>query len=147
MATYSFLDVNAAITGPGGAFSLGSGSGAAKEGIDVEQVDELDTLTVGADGAYMHSLHAGRAGKVVIRLLKTSPTNALLSALAAFQRTSGANHGRNTITIANAQTGDVITCQGAAFAKIPKITFAEEGGTNEWEFLAGRTDVLLGSGA
>ena len=36
MATYSFLDVAATITGVGGSFSLGSGAGAAAEGPSYE---------------------------------------------------------------------------------------------------------------
>lgn len=147
MPTYSFLDVQAAIAGPGGTFSIGSGSGNSEEGITVEPSEEIDTMTVGADGQVMHSLHANKSGKVTVRLLKTSPVNALLSAMLAFQRTSGANHGQNNITIKNITTGDTITCQQVAFAKVPTITYAKDGGMNEWDFNAGIIDVGLGSGA
>lgn len=147
MPTYSFLDCQAAITGPGGTFSIGSGSGNSEEGITVEPAEEIDTMTVGADGQVMHSLHADKSGKVTVRLLKTSPVNALLSAMLAFQRISGANHGQNTITIKNIVTGDSITCQQTAFAKVPTITYAKDGGMNEWSFNAGIIDVGLGAGA
>jgi len=145
MATYSFLDVQAAIVGPGGVINLGSGSGAAEEGITIEQIDELDTMTIGADGTPMHSLHASKAARVVTRLLKTSPTNALLSVMVALQRQSGLLHGQNTITINNLATGDVITCQRVAFGKVPAITYAKDGGLIEWEFMAGITNVTLGA--
>ncbi len=145
MATYSFLDTQVAITGPGGSFSMGAGAGAAEEGITVEPTEEFDTMTIGADGQVMHSLHANKGGKVMVKLLKTSPTNSLLAAMLAFQRTSAANHGQNTITIVNTASGDSITCQQTAFAKVPTITYAKEGGMQEWAFNVGILDVGLGA--
>lgn len=146
MFTYSFLDVQAAITGPGAAFSLGAGSGNSKEGITVEPTTAINAMTIGADGSGMHSLIADKSGKIRCRYLKTSPINAMLSAALAFQRTSGANHGQNTITIVNSTTGDTITCQQVAFAKVPTISYETEGGMNEWEFEAAIIDVALGNG-
>lgn len=145
MATYSFLDVQAAIVGPGGSFGLGSGSGAGEEGITITPTEEIDNMEVGADGAAQHSLIANKSGKVSISLLKTSPTNALLSGMMAFQRTSGANHGQNTITLVNNVTGDTISCQQVAFAKVPDLNYKKEAGMNTWEFNAGVIDPGLGS--
>lgn len=147
MATYSFLDFVGAIVGPGGGFPLGSGSGNAEEGVTITMTEEKDTMTVGADGSYMHSLHAGKSGKMTVRLLKTSPTNALLSTMYGFQTTSSQFHGINVLTFANPATGDLITGQGAAFAKLPNLTYAKDGGTNEWEFNVGKIDMVLGTGA
>lgn len=144
--TYSFLDVQASIVGPGGGFALGSGSGAAEEGITIEPTSEIDIMTIGADGSPMHNLSADKSGKMTIRLLKTSPTNALLSAMLAFQRGSSANHGQNTLTVTNTNSGDVISGQLVAFAKVPAINYAKEGKFNEWEFNAGIIDVALGAG-
>ena len=145
MNTYSFLDTNAAIVGPGGAINLGSGSGSAEEGITVAPTGDINTMTIGADGTPMHSLHADRSGKITVRLLKTSPVNARLSQMYAFQTSAGANHGQNTLTLANRLTGDVITCQLVAFEKAPDITYAKEGGNNEWTFAAGIIDRSLGT--
>lgn len=145
-ATYSFLDVKCSITGPGGGFSLGSGSGNSEEGITVEPSEELNTMTIGADGQPMHSLHANKSGKVSVRLLKTSPVNAQLASMLAFQRASGANHGQNTLSVVNIVSGDTITCQAVAFSKWPTLNYAKEGGTNEWSFDAGIIDQGLGAG-
>ncbi len=147
MSTYSFLDVQASIVGPGGAFSLGSGVGAAEEGITVAPTEDINTMTIGADGTSMHSLHANKSGSVTINLLKTSPVNKQLAQLYAFQTASGANHGRNTISVGNSQTGDVITCQQVAFQKHPDIVYAKEGRFNSWTFHAGIIDRTLGAGA
>jgi len=144
MATYSFLDTNAALVGPGGAINLGAGSGSSEEGITIEPGEDINTMTIGADGSVMHSLHANKSGMLTIRLLKTSPVNAKLALLYAFQTASSANHGKNTVTLSNSQTGDVITCQVVAFQKAPSLTYAKDGGMNEWTFSAGIIDRVLG---
>jgi hypothetical protein len=147
MTTYSFEDVVATISGPGGVIPLGNGAGNADEGITVTMTERKNTMVTGADGSVMHSLHAAQSGTIVVRLLKTSPINALLSAMYNFQTQSSANHGQNTIVVANPQRGDVISCQGAAFAKQPDLTYAKDGNTCEWEFDAGYVHEILGVGS
>lgn len=144
MHTYSFLDVHATIVGPGGAISLGSGAGNAEEGITIEPSEDINTMTIGADGQPMHSLHANKSGKIMVKLLKTSPVNSLLSAMYAFQTASGATHGQNNLRISNSATGDNIICRAVAFEKAPSIIYAKDGGMNEWTFAAGIIDRLLG---
>lgn len=143
--TYSFLDINCAIVGPGGAFSLGNGSGASEEGITFSPTSEISTMMIGADGSGQHNLHADKSGKVTVRLLKTSPTNALLSTMYAFQTATSSAHGRNTIVSTDSQRGDVITCSQCAFAKAPDIVYAKEGPSLEWTFNAIRIERVLGS--
>lgn len=140
---YSFLDVHAAITGPGGAFNLGSGASVADEGITVQFSGELDTMLVGADGEGQHSLSADRSGKITVRLLKTSPVNQLLQAMLEFQRASASLHGQNTIVINDSNRGDVITARQVAFAKSPDINYAKEAGMMEWEFNAIKINPVL----
>lgn len=144
--TYSFKDVNCALVGPGVAFPLGSDAGAAEEGISFSAVSEIGTMTVGAGGEVMHNLSANKAGKAIVRLLKTSPVNAMLMAAQALQRTSAAVYGQNTLTLTNTVSGDVITCQQVGFAKVPDLNYAKEGGTVEWEFNVGIMDPALGAG-
>ncbi|WP_142850924.1 phage protein [Telmatospirillum sp. J64-1] len=147
MSVYSFLDVHAAISGPGGNFPLGGPeAGIADEGISIAPTGDKSTMTVGADGGWMHSLSGDKSGTVTVRLLKTSTVNAQLAALYDLQTTSAAMHGRNTITIRDTVRGDTITCSGAAFTKAPDLTYAREGGTVEWVFAAGRIDRQLGTG-
>lgn len=142
--TYSFQDVNSTITGPGGAISLGYGAHVAEEGISVEFTEETDSMTVGADGGVAHSLHASKAGKVTVRLLKTSPTNQQLSQMYNLQRASSLLHGQNVLVVTNVVTGDVYTCQQVAFTKHPANAFAKTAGTVDWEFNAGRIEAVLG---
>ena len=146
MATYSFLDVTAAMSGAGGNINLGAGSAVSEEGITVEAVEDKSIMTIGADGAGMHSLIASEASTVTIRLLKTSPVNSQLNEMYKQNTISSANHGSNTITIRNPATGDNITLQQVAFKKRPTITYAKEGGMNEWTFDAVKTEMTLGVG-
>ena len=143
---YSFLDVQATINGPGGSFSVGAGAGNAEEGISVEFTEEKDNMKIGADGTAMHSLNASKAGKIFIRLLKTSPVNAQLEQLYNFQTGSALNHAQNTIVITNPVTGDDYQCIGAAFSKFPRNDYPKDAGFLEWDFNVSAIDVRLGSG-
>jgi hypothetical protein len=58
---------------------LGYGSANAEEGITVTMTEAKNTMTIGADGEVMHSLHAGKSGTITVTLLKTSPVNKKLS--------------------------------------------------------------------
>lgn len=147
MQTYSFADVMATITGPGGVIPLGSGAGNAKEGITVAMVEDKDNMLIGADGQGMHSLHRGDGGSLTVRLLKTSPVNALLSAMFQFQKQSSAVWGQNVLVITDISRGDILSAGGVAFTKFPDIGYAEDGGTVEWRFTAIRIDSFLGPGA
>lgn len=142
MSTYSFLNVQATIVGPGGAFALGSGSGNAKEGVSTDMVDDKDRMDVGADGAIMHSLRASNAGRITVRLLKTSPVNAQLSALYNFQRLSSATWGNNVLVVSDVVRGDVITGTQMSFTRQAPITWAEDANFNEWVFQGNVVDVL-----
>lgn len=146
MTTYSFQDFALTITGPGGAIPLGDGSGDAKEGVTFEFVENANTMTIGADGTPMHSLNPGKGGRATVRLLKTSPTNGLLTALYNFQRTSSANWGQNVMSGADIVRGDQYSCQQVAFSKHPNNTYAMEAGMLEWVFDIGIMDPALATG-
>lgn len=146
MAAYSFLDVTAAINGPGGNINIGSGAGSAEEGITVEAHEDKNIMKVGADGAGIHSLVAGESSKVTVRLLKTSPINAQLSQMYSQQSLSSANWGKNVITLRNIATGDRVVLSQAAFLKRPANEYAKEGKNIDWTFDAITTEVVLGNG-
>lgn len=144
--TYSFLNVNCAIVGPGGEFNLASGAAAAEEGITIEAAEDKNVMTVGADGKVQHSLIASDAKKVTIRLLKTSPVNQSLMNMYNLQSQSSGLWGINTMTVSDSGRGDLAILQSCAFNKAPTLTYAKEGGMNEWLFDCGAGTLLLGSG-
>ena len=82
-ATYSFIDVNAVLTGPGGSINLGYGAAVADEGFTIEFVDDKNTMTPAADGAIMHSLHASKAAMLTVRVLKTSKANSMSTTISS----------------------------------------------------------------
>src|SRR5262252_11030890 len=108
MATYSFLDNMCSIQGPNGAFSMGAGACNSEGGISIVMVEDKSTMTIGADGCVMHSLHAGKGATITVRLLKTSPTNALLSQMYGRDTVQSQNHGQNTISIRDMARNDVV---------------------------------------
>lgn len=144
MAAYSFKSVVASILGPGGSINIGNDAGSAEEGISAAMDGEKGTVTEGSDGEIMHSLHAGNVGRITIRLLKTSPANALLSAMYNFQRSSPALWGVNTLVISDVARGDLVNGTEMAFVKQPDMTWAKVGNTVEWEF---RGKLIEGLGA
>lgn len=145
MTTYSFLDVQANISGPGGSVNLGNGAAVAEEGITVEMAGDKNTMTIGSDGQGMHSLHADKSGTVTVRLLKTSPVNAQLMAMYDLQTSDPSLHGKNIITINSPRIGDNNGCREVAFKKKPPMVYAKEGGINEWVFDAIKIDTILGT--
>jgi len=143
--TYSFIDVQASIAGPGGSFSLGYGEANAQEGITIAPANDKNVMTVGADGSAMHSLHADSSGQVTVRYLKTAPINRTLMALYNAQKIDSRLWGKNVITVGQSVAGDIATCIQCAFKRVPDLTYAQDGGTVEWVFDAGIIDEMLGT--
>lgn len=141
------MDVQAAIVGPGGAFTIGSDRAIANEGITIAFIGDRNTLTTGAGQGVMHSLHAARPAIFTIRLLKTDPANSLLSVMFDLQTSSSALWGINTILVSDLQRGDVASGRQCAFQKFPDNTYATEGNTLEWVFQAGFAHEILGLSA
>ena len=144
MSTYSFLDVSATLAGPTGSVDVGYGSANAEEGITVTMTEAKNTMTIGADGEVMHSLHADKSGTITVTLLKTSPVNKKLSLAYNAQSQSSATWGNNVIVIRNTASGDISTARSCAFQKQPDFNNAKEGGTVAWVFDCGKIDQLLG---
>jgi hypothetical protein len=145
MSAYSFLNVAAAIAGPGLVAQIGSSAGAAKEGISTGFDEDKTTITTGADGSIMTSLRATMTGRITVRLLKVSPINAILSQAYNFQRVNVLNWGQNSITVTDTARGDVVTGRQMAFIKFPDNGWAEDGNTLDWVF-QGIINEILGVG-
>ncbi|ECF6065914.1 DUF3277 family protein [Salmonella enterica subsp. diarizonae] len=144
MATYYFMDVTASLSGPTGVIDLGQGSANSEEGITQTMGGNKNTMTIGADGEVMHSLHADKSGTITVTLLKTSPVNKKLSLAYNAQSQSSATWGNNVIVIRNTASGDISTARSCAFQKQPDFNNAKEGGTVAWVFDCGKIDQLLG---
>lgn len=145
MGTYAFNDVTGSITGPTGSAQLGYGAGTSDEGISIEMTGDKNTMVTGADGSVMHSLHAETSGRVIVRVLKTSPLNALLSAMYDAQTASASLHGQNTIIIQQKASGDITTATQCAFKRRPNNAYQKEANIVEWEWDAGHINTIFGT--
>jgi hypothetical protein len=143
---YSFLNISALMAGPGIAANLAAGAAVAEEGITIEAAEDKNVMTVGADGQGQHSLIASDAATVTVRLLKTSPVNALLMIAYDLQSVSSAVWGQNVMVIRDSGRGDLTTLTKMAFKKKPTVTYAKEGGMMEWTFDAIFANTVLGAG-
>lgn len=139
-STYSFLNTFCAITGPGGSFSIKDG--VSEEGITFTPRGEKSTMTMGADGSWIISLHADKSADVSISVLKNSATNTRLSAMYNFQQNSSATWGMNVITLSTTG-GDNITMTGVSFKKLPTIAYGKEAQLQVWEMMAGEVNEIL----
>lgn len=145
MSTYSFLDVNATLVGAGAVIDLGAGSANAEEGISIVMAGDKNTMTIGADGQGMHSLHADKSGQITVRYLKTSPKNAQLMALYDAQSLSSSAWGQNVITVTHTVSGDSSVGRSCAFKKRPDLNYRKDGDIIEWVFDSIKIDGILGT--
>lgn len=143
--TYSFLNINGTVIGPGGVATFGAGSGAAEEGITIEPSQDKNVMLIGADGQGQHSLIADDSGKVTFRLLKKSQLNAILMIMYDLQSVSSAVWGLNVITVVDSASGDLHTCQLCAFNKKPQINYKKEADIIEWVFDSMKITSVLGT--
>lgn len=111
------MDTACTLTSDDGVVDIGYGAAIADEGITFAMAGDKNTMTVGADGEGMHSLHCDKSGQVTVRLLKASPTNAKLMNLYNIQQSSTAKWGKNTITMNHSGSGDNYTATKCAFKK------------------------------
>lgn len=140
MASYSFLDVQAAIVGPGGAFSLNNGI--SEEGLEIAPRDDKGALVVGADGTYLWSLRADKSATITINLLKNSATNAALSNMYNLQQGSSALWGKNVITVTT-NFGEMVIMTGVGFKKKPTIGYAKDAAIYVWELECGSVESTI----
>ncbi len=145
MSTYSLQDVVATLSGPTGVLQLGFGSALAEDAITLTMSEEKNTMQIGADGEGQHNLHSGNAGKITFRFLKTSPLNALLTAMYNAQKQSAALWGKNLITVRHTASGDFHQGTLCAFTKKADNGYQKVGNFLEWGFDCIRLESHLGT--
>jgi hypothetical protein len=142
---YSFLDVQASISGPGGNFNIKNG-GVSDESIRIAMVADKNTMVIGANGDGMHSLKASTASRITISLLKTGTGNAQMNQLYSYQQASSAFWGQNILTITNPVSGDSIVASAGSFKKQADVAYSADAGMMVWEFDFISTMEVLGNG-
>lgn len=137
---YSFEEVIASYVSPTGFADLTNG--AQEGGITISMTEDKVNRQIGADGSGMYSLRADNSGEITVKLLKNSPTNALLSAYYDAQKADPALVGQGIINI-NSNVGDEIIATGVAFKKLPSVVYDKDGAMLEWDFYAIKIEMLL----
>lgn len=144
MTTYSFIDTNVTLVCPDAVIDMGYGNGIGDGGIKYAMANDKNTMTIGADGEGMHSLHADSSGQITIQCLKTSPLNAKLNDLYNLQSLNPRKWGKITITMNHSTSGDNATASKCAFKKKPDQTYAKDGDMIDWVFDAIKIRGKLG---
>lgn len=143
--TYSFQDVSCTYQTASASIDLGAGAAVADEGITIEPAGDKNTRTMGADGAGMNSMDPGNAADVTVRLLQTSPVNALLMTEYNTQRASSSLWGNGVFLIRQHVSGDTTECSQVAYKRKPRLSYAKNGAFLEWTFEAIEHDTVLGT--
>ncbi len=125
-STYSSQLVAITVNG-----NLITGSGFA-DGDFVKISRDVDSYSkvVGADGYISRALSANRGGSIEITLQSTSPSNDVLSAMAAQDELT--QTGIGSVQVKDVSGRTICSAQNAWVKKLPEVTFGTEVGTRVW---------------
>ncbi len=101
--------------------------------LTVERDEDAFMLKVGADGEKARARNNNRAGKVVVTLMQSSPSNTVLSALAVLDEQVGTSIGPLSVTDSLGTTK--ASCGDAYIGKVAKIERGKEILGTEWTII------------
>jgi len=110
--------------------------------VSVEYEEDLWTKQVGADGHVARSKTNNATARVTVRLMQTSMSNDLLSAIALLDR--HANEGVFPLMIKDNSGRSLHVAESAWIARPPNVEYAREAGTREWIFDTGQMESFVG---
>lgn len=129
------------------------------KGITLTEFDEDDfvetkrnedgiSLTVGADGAAVFNENMNFSGMVTIKLLNSSPSNPLLSALVkARERFPGTQPDKGELMIKDLGGTMLVHSAEARILKTPDLKRGKTIGALQWEFVCAKLDSEPGAQA
>ncbi len=109
--------------------------------ISAKRNTDNQSLVIGADGDGCFVKNNDKSGEVTLTLLRSSPSNDILSALYKVQELTPvpqplfAKDGLGTSIVSSAK---------ALIKKIPDLTFSKEMNTAEWVFVVADLDIFVG---
>jgi len=112
--------------------------------INVEFDEDSVAKTVGAQGAVTATMNAHRGGKATFTILQGSPTNDLLSALAASSRPSNAALIVRPLFIKDLNGTTLVSAAEAWVLKVPNTEFGKEVASREWVIDIARLQMHTG---
>lgn len=111
--------------------------------LTVERDEDAFNLKVGADGEKARARNNNRAGKVVVTLMQSSPSNSVLSAFAVLDEQIGTSIGPLSVTDALGTTQ--CSCADAYIGKVAKIERGKEVLGTEWTIVCPELITYPGS--
>lgn len=133
-STYSFTDINIAISHPDyGSYSAqGEGIG----DVTISKATDRSVHDVAADGSIMVSKIAGNNGTMTINAQQTSSLHNWLQGLFNYLWSQPTNNwAQISVTITAPKMGKTVYCTGGAFVKEPDEPFQSQGQRVAWPLL------------
>ncbi len=112
--------------------------------IKCEYDEDAVMKTVGGQGAVTATVNANRSGKFTFTLVQGSPTNDLLSALAASNRAPGAALLTGPILVKDLNGTTLCSAAEAWITKVAASEFAKEVTGREWVLDCAKLVMLTG---
>lgn len=106
------------------------------EFITVEFLSPAFTSKVGSDGKVVHSRTSDRRAKIVIKLMSSSPSNDLLSAVYTADQLARNGAGVGAFMLKDNSGRSLYTAAEVRIMKHPDVAFDREAGAREWELEA-----------
>lgn len=109
----------------------------------IEFAEDAFTEKVGTQGDTVHIRSANKNGRFTVRLQQSSPTNDLLSALAAADRLPGPG-AAPPMQMKDLNGTTVASAVAARIVRIPNIVRSNDSENVEWAFLAYKLRATVG---
>jgi hypothetical protein len=110
--------------------------------LNVERDEDTWNKVVGADGSVARSKSANKAATLTLTLLQTSPSNDILSALAALDEETG--DAEIPIIIKDNSGTTLVSAPESWIQKPPAIVYGKEVQNREWVFALSKTTFFAG---
>jgi len=112
--------------------------------IDIERRSDSVTDKMGADGQMMISVGTDKSGTVKVKLMQTSPSNAMLTNIMSLQEASGSLFVPVVVKFQDTYRQDLAIGTQGYLKKPSKLTRGAGGNTQEWEIVVERLDLAFG---
>ncbi|NIQ92449.1 MAG: DUF3277 family protein [Deltaproteobacteria bacterium] len=113
--------------------------------VTVERDERMFTKQMGTQGEGTRSKSNDRSGRITIMLMQTSPSNAILSSLAALDEYG--NAGLVNAQVKDASGKSIYQAETAWIEGYPNAEYANEAGPREWVIVSDKITMFEGGNA
>lgn len=115
------------------------------DAIEIAPMSDLSTSKVGIDGDVTRSMSTDRRCRLTVRLMQSSPSNDMLSALVGVDQITG---GRMfPVTVMDLLGRTLVVAAQSWIATRPTVTFGREATEREWTFETGSLSEWFAGGS